>query len=146
MLNRNHVSLFFMLAIITSAPGCGASGGDAALQGSWRITKMATNGEYLPDDKVNTKARLVLDGNKYIGRQGDRVQNEWTFTVDSSKNPKQLLVSRGVSNGKERFSYLIYKIEGDTLTTKSGSRAFPTDFSTNTDQGCYVTVYQRGGD
>ena len=106
---------------------------------------MATGGEYLPDDKVNTGGRLVLDGNKYIMRQGDRVLNEWTFTVDSSKNPKQLLVSRGVSNGKERFSYLIFKIEGDTLTTKSGSPSFPTDFSTNTDQGCYVTVYQRVG-
>ena len=105
---------------------------------------MATNGEYLPDDKVNTKGRLVLDGNKYIMRQGDRVRNEWTFTVDSSKNPKQLLVSRGVSNGKERFSYLIYKIEGDTLTTKSGASSFPTDFSNDTDGGCFVTVYQRG--
>lgn len=141
MLNRNHVSLFFVLAIIASAPGCAE---EAALQGTWKITKMATGGEYLPDDKINTKGRLVLEGNKYIMRQGDRVLNEWTFTVDSSKNPKQLLVSRGVSNGKERFSYLIYKVEGDTLTTKSGSPTFPTDFSTNTDQGCYVTVYQRG--
>lgn len=105
---------------------------------------MATNGEYLPDDKVNTEARLVLDGNKYLVRQGDRVRNEWTFTADKSKNPKQLLVSRGVSNGKEQFSYLIYNIEGDTLTTKSGSTSFPTDLSTDTDRGCYVTVYQRG--
>ena len=145
MLNRNHLTLFLVLAIIASAPGC-VSASDAALQGSWRITKMATNGEYLPEDKVNTEARLVLDGNKYIMRQGDRVRNEWTFTVDSSKNPKQLLVSRGVSNGKERFSYLIYKIEGDTLTTKAGSNSFPTDFSTDTDRGSYVTVYQRGGD
>ena len=144
MLNRNHLSLCFVLAIIASASGCGGSADDAALlQGTWRITKMATDGEYLPDDKVNTEGRLVLDGNKYIMRQGDRVRNEWTFTVDSSKNPKQLLVSRGVSNGKERFSYLIYKIEGDTLTTKSGSNSFPTDFSTDTDRGCYVTVYQR---
>lgn len=146
MLNRNHAGLLFVLAIITSVPACDGSGGESALQGSWKITKMATGGEYLPDDKVNTKGRLVLDGNKYIMRQGDRVRNEWTFTVDSSKNPKQLLVSRGVLNGKEQFSYLIYKIEGDTLTTKSGASKFPSDFSTNTDQGCYVTVYQRAGD
>ena len=73
MLNRNHLSLCFVLAIIAFAPGCGGSADDAALQGSWRITKMATNGEYLPDDKVNTEGRLVLDGNKYIMRQGDRV-------------------------------------------------------------------------
>jgi uncharacterized protein (TIGR03067 family) len=146
MSNRNHLNLFFVLAIIASALGCGGSGGNAALQGSWRITKMATNGEYLPDDKVNTKSRLVLDGNKYIMRQGDRVLNEWTFKVDSSKNPKQLLVSRGVSNGKERFSYLIYKIEGDTLTTKSGASSFPTEFSTSTDRGCFLTVYQRDRD
>jgi len=144
MLNRSHLSVFFVLEIIAFAPGCGGTTGDAALQGTWRITKMATNGEYLPDDKVNTEGRLVLDGNKYIMRQGDRVRNEWTFTIDSSKSPKQLLVSRGVSNGKERFSYLIYKIEGDTLTTKSGSNSFPTDFSMATDGGCYLTVHQRG--
>ena len=146
MLNQNHAGLLVVLAIIASAPGYGRAEGDAALEGTWRITKMATGGEYLPADRVNTRGRLVLDGNKYLMRQGDRVLNEWTFKADSSKNPKQLLVSRGVSNGKERFSYLIYKVEGDTLTTKSGSRSFPTDFSTNTDTGCYVTVYQRTND
>ena len=144
-MNRNHLCLFCGLAIIVSTLGCSDLAGGDAIQGTWRIAKLATDGEYLPDDKVNAKGRLVLDGNKYIMRQGDRIRNEWTFTVDSSKNPKQLLVSRGVSNGKERFSYLIYKIEGNTLTTKSGSNSFPADFSLDTDRGCFLTVYQRDG-
>ena len=88
---------------------------------------------------------LVFEGDKYIRKQKDEVRNEWTFTLDPSTNPKQLLVNRGMSGGKERFSYLIYKIEGNTLTTKSGSRKFPTDFTTETDRGCYLTVYMRSG-
>ena len=97
----------------------------------------------MPQDKINQNGSVVFEGNNYIRKQKDKVVNEWTFTLDSSASPKQLLISRGMSGGKERFSYLIYKIEGDTLTTKSGSRSFPTDFSTNTVRGCYLTVYQR---
>jgi uncharacterized protein (TIGR03067 family) len=106
---------------------------------------MATDGEFLPPERVNADGILVLEGDKYIRKQKDTIQNEWTFTLDPSQRPKQLLINRGMSGGKERFSYLIYKIEGDTLTTKSGSRSFPTDFSLDTDRGCYVTVYERSG-
>lgn len=140
-----RIQLYGMLflAIFLCTSGCGGSSDDSRIQGTWRITQMATNGAYLPQDKINSDGSLVLEGNKYIRKQNDKVVNEWTFTLDSSTSPKQLLVSRGMSGGKERFSYLVYKIEGDTLTTKSGSRSFPTDFSTETDRGCYVTVYKR---
>ena len=136
-----HSMLLLVLALCSA--GCGGSSDDSDIEGTWKITKMATNGAYLPQDKINSDGSIVLEGNRYIRKQKDEVVNEWTFTLDSSKNPKQLLISRGESGGKERFSYLIYKIEGDTLTTKSGSSSFPADFSTETDRGCYLTVYQR---
>lgn len=137
------VALIFGLALIAGCGGGSGSSDASNLQGTWKITKMGTGGSYLPADRVNTDGILVLEGDAYIRKQGDKIQNEWTFTADATTSPAQLKVSRGVSGGKERFSYLIYKIEGDTLTTKSGSRDFPTDFSLTTDSGCYVTVYQR---
>ena len=144
-MNRNRYDGMIFLALLVCTAGCNSSSDESAIQGSWEITQMATNGEYLPQDKVNKDGILVFQGNKYIRKQKDKVQNEWTFTLDPSKTPKQLLVNRGMSGGKERFSYLIYKIEGDTLTTKSGSPSFPKDFTTETDQGCYLTVFKRSG-
>lgn len=144
-MNRNRYYGMILLALIVCAAGCGGGSDASLIQGSWKITQMATNGEYLPQEQVNLDGTLVFDGDKYIMKQNDKVQNEWTFTLDASTNPKQLLVNRGMSGGKERFSYLIYKIEGDTLTTKSGSPSFPTDFTTETVRGCYLTVYKRSG-
>ena len=144
-MSRNRYIGMVLLALAVCAVGCSGRSDAAALQGSWKITQMATNGEYLPQERVNSDATLVVEGDKYIMKHKDEVKNEWTFTLDSSTSPKQLLVNRGTSGGKERFSYLIYKIEGDTLTTKSGSTSFPTDFTTETARGCYMTVYKRSG-
>ena len=144
-MNRNRCNGMIFLALLACAAGCNSAPDESLIQGSWNISQMATNGEYLPPEKTNTDWILIFEGNEYIRKQKDKVQNEWTFTLDTSTNPKQLLVNRGMFEGKERFSYLIYKIEGNTLTTKSGSRSFPADFTTETDRGCYLTVYKRSG-
>lgn len=136
---RQMLSGVFWVLLVVLA-GCGAGGDAAKLQGSWEPVSQTSEGQEKPTPK---DAVLVFADDKYIMKQGDRVSNEWTFTVDSSKNPKQLLVNRGEQNGKVRFSYLIYKIEGDTLTTQSGSGTFPASFTPNTDRGCALTVYRR---
>ena len=144
-MNRNRNNGMIFLALLVCTAGCNSAPDDSLIQGSWELSQMATSGEYRPQDKLPSDAILVFEDNKYIMKQEGKVRNEWTFTLDTSTNPKQLLVNRGMSGGKERFSYLIYKIEGNTLTTKSGSREFPTDFATETDRGCYLTVYKRSG-
>lgn len=126
----------------------GCSQGDtnadqALIQGTWKTTRMATDGKDLPEETIAKTTTVTFEGDKMITKRKEKVLETWTFKLDPSKSPKQMTVNRAKPSEEEKLSLLIYKIEGDTLTTLSGSRSFPTEFTTNTVKGCYLTVRQR---
>ena len=133
--------------------GAGSNGADsnpansdpdlALLQGNWETIRMATDGADLPPERMAKNTTVTFEGNKMITKRKGKVVASWPITLDSSTNPKRMTINTADPGDKERLSLLIYKIEGDTLTTLSGSRSYPTEFTTNTVKGCYLTVRRK---
>ena len=129
-----------LACILPLVAGCG--GGQSELQGTWKTTRMVTAGKETPDDRIRKDVTVTFEGDKMITQRKGKVLATWTYKVDATKDPKQLTITMG-EPGKEKDYYEIYKVEGDTLTTCSGARDFPKEFTLNTEQGCYYTVRTR---
>jgi uncharacterized protein (TIGR03067 family) len=115
----------------------------AALAGTWATTRMATAGKELPPAQINSNVTVTFEGDKMITKRRGKIVATWTYKLDETTSPKRMTINTAAEGAKERWSLLIYKIEGDTLTTVAGSRKFPAEFTINTEQGCYFTVRQR---
>jgi uncharacterized protein (TIGR03067 family) len=84
-------------------------------QGTWSIVGIEQNGEKVPEDKLKGGGmKVTIKGTSYTVRVGDKTVDEGTFTVDPSKNPKQLDAQSSSQGKKEKLSG-IYQFEGDTL-------------------------------
>jgi uncharacterized protein (TIGR03067 family) len=129
----------------SDAPASAAqAGGDLALlQGRWETVRMATAGKDLPPEGINKDVTVTFEGNQMITMRDEKVLATWTFTLDPAANPKRMTINTAKPGEKERLSFEIYKIEGDTLTTASGARDFPKSFTDATEKGPYLTVKRR---
>jgi uncharacterized protein (TIGR03067 family) len=104
------------LTLVLAAAAAG-QGGDAKadrdrLQGSWELQGTTLNGK--PAPTAPGPVVLTIAGDKITTRAGDKVTREGTFTLDTSKKPRQL-VARAKKGDKEEVDYLIYEFDGDTL-------------------------------
>jgi uncharacterized protein (TIGR03067 family) len=115
----------------------------APFQGTWEIVSFEQNGSPAPQDDI-AGITVVITGSAYKLINKDNV-SKGTFTVDPSKEPKQMDVHHQSENGDENSMLAIYDVTSDTMRVcynpEGGSR--PTSFSTKPDSGHISVVYKR---
>lgn len=122
------------------------------LQGSWRLVRSESDGLTLDEGRPEIKdTRLVIDKssitmtgkaipNPALKTEPEDVKAVGTFTLDTTKNPKQIVIT-WESNPVLTKEYLteraIYALDGDTLKLcfyfpgSDTKRLVPTEFSAN---------------
>lgn len=131
------LTLCFLPLVTACSP---AEGSDhERLRGTWQTVRLVTNDKETP---FRPETTVTFENGQMITRRKGKQLASWSYTLDETKNPRQMVINTGTAE-KPQLSQLIYKIEGDTLTTCSGSRSFPKEFTTKTEQGCFYTVRQR---
>jgi uncharacterized protein (TIGR03067 family) len=132
------------LRIKTGAAGKEASADPLApLQGTWEIVSAEKDGSAVPQDDI-AGMTVVISGSGYRLINKDNV-SKGTFSLDASKDPKQMDVHHQSENGDDHEMAAIYDVTSDTLRVcynpEGGSR--PTSFSTKADSGFLSVVYKR---
>jgi uncharacterized protein (TIGR03067 family) len=131
-----------LLVVAAAAPADDKADLKAAV-GKWRVEKGTIGGV----DQTALFKDLVLtiqaDG-KYAVTFGAE-KDEGTFTVDSSKSPKQMDITPTGGPNKGKTLRTIYKIDGDTLTVcyQLGEGDRPTAFESKKDTKLFLAVYKR---
>jgi uncharacterized protein (TIGR03067 family) len=84
------------------------------LAGTWSCLSATVDGKPLPKETTDL-LRLTLTQNRYKTEKGSEVLFDSSYTVDPSKNPKQInmIGTEGDLAGKEAPG--IYALEGDVL-------------------------------
>jgi uncharacterized protein (TIGR03067 family) len=115
----------------------------APLQGTWEIVSFEQNGSAAPQDDV-AGITVVITGSAYKLINKDNV-SKGSFTLDPSKDPKQMDVRHQSESGDEQSMLAIYEVTADTMRVcynpEGGSR--PTSFSTKPDSGHISITYKR---
>src|SRR5262245_29308328 len=107
------------------------------LQGTWKVIVFEQNGKEL----ALQKRKYIFENNKMMYVNGE-VKVEWTFSVDPTKNPKQMDLERTSGPG----DVTIYVLAGKYMII-CGSRdgkTRPSEFACDSDKGGgYLLVLQR---
>jgi uncharacterized protein (TIGR03067 family) len=118
----------------------------APLQGTWEIVSVEKEGSQLPQDDIGGMT-VMIAGSAYKLINKDNV-SKGTFTLDASKDPKQMDVHHQTENGDAPTMPAIYEITGDNFRVcynpEGGER--PRSFSTKTDSPFLSVVYKRKAD
>jgi uncharacterized protein (TIGR03067 family) len=111
-------------------------------QGTWEIVSVEKDGSAVPQDDI-AGMTVVISGSAYKLINKDNV-SKGTFTLDSSKEPKQMDVRHSEDNDSQTMP-AIYEVTSDTLRVcynpEGGTR--PASFSTKPDSGFLSVVYKR---
>jgi uncharacterized protein (TIGR03067 family) len=114
----------------------------APLQGTWEIVSVEKDGSAVPQDDI-AGMTVVISGAAYKLINKDNV-SKGTFTLDASKDPKQMDVRHSDDNDAATMP-AIYETTSDTLRVcynpEGGAR--PTAFSSKPDSGFLSVVYKR---
>jgi uncharacterized protein (TIGR03067 family) len=114
------------------------------LIGTWIGLSATVDGRALPETTVH-QLRLALTTDRYKTEKGGEVLFDSTYTVDSSKSPKEInmIGTEGDLAGKTAEG--IYLLEGDTLQvcyTMPG-KPRPNAFSSPVGSGIYLVTWRR---
>jgi RNA polymerase sigma factor (sigma-70 family) len=132
----------------TDAPKTDATKIDKAkLQGVWQIESMEGDGMQIsPDDLAAVDAeqkRVLIDGDKWITKNGDGKEERRPFQLDATKTPRTI----NVRAQDDSFDQLgIYQLEGDDLKIcfcGGEKQERPTEFATKKGSPMIVFVYKR---
>jgi uncharacterized protein (TIGR03067 family) len=133
-----------VLAVRGLAQDDAAKKDSAALQGEWRILKAYDNGEKVPVLDIKDMT-IKFAGNTVVVREGDKVQDRFTFKLDPGKKPKTIdfLVTEGKKKGATDLG--IYALEGDSLklSIKEGGPDRPKEFASKAGSKVFYLELQR---
>jgi len=122
--------------------------GDAAgelkkLEGTWEISAGEANGTAMPSENV-AGAILTITGNKYSVVKND-FNDRGTFSIDASKNPKQMDVrpEAGTSAGQKLLAIYEMGPEGMRVCYATDGGERPKAFTTEADSGRVLFTYKR---
>ena len=141
----NRASLAAVLLTASLATAADKPGHELVpFQGTWAVQAITKNGVAVPDDQAQRLVLVVKDNTRVV-KDGDEVKSKATFTVDSSKTPKQMdiTVSDGPLAGKTLRG--IYELKDDTLTvclTLDGDKR-PDDLTAKEDSGRLLQVFKK---
>jgi uncharacterized protein (TIGR03067 family) len=114
------------------------------LQGTWTCVRMERNGKEIPRERYRDGI-LIIEGDKFTYKQGDRVMTAGTRTLDPNRSPKAVDDTHTLGPFKGKSYKGIYRLEGDTFTTCNGGagQARPSEFATKSGSGLLLVVYKR---
>jgi uncharacterized protein (TIGR03067 family) len=113
-------------------------------QGTWKVASMEIGGKKVADDKAKG-ATLVVKGNQYAVKMGDKTLEQGTFKIDPTKKPKTIDVTPTEGKGKGKTFHGIYQINGDEArdSFSTDNKERPTSFDTKANSKWVVRVYKR---
>jgi uncharacterized protein (TIGR03067 family) len=115
----------------------------APFQGTWEIVSFEKDGSTAPQDDI-AGITVMITGSAYKLINKDNV-SKGTFTVDASKDPKEMDVHHQSESGNDQTMPAIYEITADSFRVcynpEGGTR--PTSFSTKPDSGFLSVSYKR---
>lgn len=129
------------LATLTPVPA--QDGKKTEIEGAWELTAFEQDGAAV---KSQPDTRLVVTGDKFVIKVGDKVIAGGTSVLDPGKRPKTIDATYTDGRDKGKAFKGIYQLDGDTLTfSRAGApdRPRPTTFKTTAEGGGMVSVYRR---
>ena len=140
--SRSWVVLFTILVFAQAPAADDTQAGE--LKGTWRCVSATINGNPLTE-KVVAALRLTLTGERYKTEKKFEVLFDSTYTVDASKEPKQIdmVGTEGELTGKKVQG--IYLLRGDVLQicyTMPG-KPRPDKFESSPGSDAYLIVWKR---
>jgi uncharacterized protein (TIGR03067 family) len=119
-----------------------AEGSDQkVIQGTWVMTRMESAGKEVSRAKLaESRIRLMIAGGRMTMQRPGRTQN-LTFTLDPSKDPREI----DLDDGESLITRAIYQLDGDTLKIcwAEPGAARPLDFTTDAISQDTLYVFQR---
>jgi uncharacterized protein (TIGR03067 family) len=115
------------------------------LQGTWTCASAMIDGKPLAEEAAK-KLRLTLTADRYKTQRGeDEVLFDSTYTIDPTKNPKQIDMIGTEGDLKGKAALGIYKLDGDTLTMcyVMPGRERPAAFESLPQSGAFLVVWNR---
>jgi uncharacterized protein (TIGR03067 family) len=115
----------------------------APLQGTWEVVSLEKSGSAVPQDDI-AGLTVIITGSSYKVINKDNV-SKGTFSLDPSKEPKQMDVQHTTESGDSQSMPAIYDVNGDTMRVcynpEGGTR--PSSFSTKPENAYFSAVYKR---
>jgi uncharacterized protein (TIGR03067 family) len=113
-------------------------------QGTWTIESSVTGGQEIPRDLL--KGFIVIyEGDQHTVKNGDKVIQVGTQTIDPSKSPRTIDVTMTEGPNKGAVMLGIYEIDGDTLKAcfDPQGKKRPTEFKSAPGSQNFVNVHKR---
>ena len=86
------------------------------LQGTWIMMAEEDQGRTLPEDVLQKRFRLVIEGAKWTLKETQGPERkEWKVKLDGTKSPKQGDFTYLFGNNKGKVAFAIYELNGDAL-------------------------------
>jgi uncharacterized protein (TIGR03067 family) len=133
------------LLLVAGAPKDDQSKKDLKqFEGTWKIVSVEQDGKKLADDSFKD-IRMVVKGNQYAVKRGNRTAEQGTFKIDATKKPRTIDVTPTEGEGKGKTYHGIYEIQGDTARDcfAAPGKDRPTTFATKSGSGFVLRVYKR---
>jgi uncharacterized protein (TIGR03067 family) len=109
------VTVFGIARVARSAPDPTAED-QKNLQGTWIMMTEEDQGRKLPEEKLQTRFRLVIKDAKWTLKENQGPEmKQWKVKLDATRRPKQGDFTYLFGNNKGRVSFGIYELKGDTL-------------------------------
>jgi uncharacterized protein (TIGR03067 family) len=97
------------------------------LQGTWRLVSGEESGDELtPEAAKRERMQFIFKGETLIIKHKDQVIEEFSVTVDPSKDPKQIDLRFTKGDDKGKICLGIYSIDGDQMKICTNTKLHPT--------------------
>jgi uncharacterized protein (TIGR03067 family) len=114
------------------------------LEGTWRVIAVESGGMAIPRREYRDLELTFKDG-KFTAKRGDEEAQKGTYTINPSRNPKEMDIDRadGPARGKQQLA--VYSLAGNLLKICSceASSARPTGFDTRERPGHTLMTLRR---
>jgi uncharacterized protein (TIGR03067 family) len=117
----------------------------AKFDGTWVTISIEANGKKIPDEELKkAPGRLTIKDGKWKLKASD-IEQSGTFTVDTSKKPKQIDIKPADGPNAGQTIKAIYELEGDTMKVcyAAPDQPRPTAFATEEKSGRVLIEYKR---
>jgi uncharacterized protein (TIGR03067 family) len=115
------------------------------LEGTWAVTSLTLNGQDVAK-VADFNLKMILKGNQFTVKAGDKVLGQGTFEIDPNQKPKTMEQTATTGENKGKTSLGIYEVTGDTLKTcfnAAGKTSRPTTFESKAGTEHELAVYKR---
>ncbi len=115
-------------------------------QGTWKVVLFERNGNIIPAERIAGRI-LIVSGEKFTDKQGDKVLGEGTMALEPTKSPKSV-DGKFTAGPEELIGKIvpgIYRFDGEKLEVVSGppSKTRPAKFASEPDTGQMRLIYER---